>query len=110
MVGASGWCDFALAPDFPGLRTCWRCRFHLGRRIASDAKSLYHRTAWSRRYLDECECILLPARPYHVLDSSSFCRAKSPALSHPQRYISRGIGAAAWRGLVQLRVRGAWLG
>src|SRR6476646_2069758 len=95
MVGASGWCDSALALDFPGLRTCWRCRFHLGRRIASDAKSLYHRTAWSRRYLDERECVLLPARPYDVLDSSSFCRAKSPALSHPQRHISRRIGAAA---------------
>src|SRR6476646_1024225 len=95
MVGASGWCDSALAPDFPGLRTCWRCRFHLGRRIASDAKSLYHRTAWSRRYLDEHECILLPARPHDVLDSSSFCRAKSPALSHPQRHISCRSGAAA---------------
>src|SRR5947207_12971538 len=95
MVGASDWRDSALAPDFPGLRARWRCRFHLGRRIASDAKSLYHRTAWSRRYLDERECILLPARPYDVLDSSSFCRAKSPALSHPQRHISRRIGAAA---------------
>ena len=30
-----------------------------------------------------------------LLDSSSFCRAKSPALSHPQRHISRRIGAAA---------------
>src|SRR5205807_8675751 len=95
MVGASGWCDSALAPDFPGLRTCWRCRVHLGRRIASDAKSLYHRTTWSRRYLDEHECILLPARPYDVLDSSSFCRAKSPSLSHPQRHISCRIGTAA---------------
>src|SRR5437764_14518444 len=98
MVGASGWCDSALAPDSPRLHTCWRCRFHLGRRIASDAKSLYRRTAWSRRYLDEHECILLPARPYDVLDSSSFCRAKSPALSHPQRRISCRIGAAALAG------------
>src|SRR5439155_11507315 len=95
MVGASDWGDSALAPDFPGLRARWRCRFHLGRRIASDAKSLYHRTAWSRRYLDEPECILLPARPYDVLDSSSCCRAKSPALSHPHRHLSRRIGAAA---------------
>src|SRR5213075_3251382 len=98
MVGASDWRDSALAPDFPGLRARWRCRFHLGRRIASDAKSLYHRTALSRRDLDEHECILLPARPYDVLDSSSFCRAKSPALSHPQRRISCGIGAAALAG------------
>src|SRR5438874_337733 len=95
MVGASGWRDSARASDFPGLRARGRRRFHLGRRIASDAKSLHRRTAWSGRHLDKRERGLLPACPYDVLDSSSFCRANSPALSHPQRRISCGIGAAA---------------
>src|SRR6266700_7711241 len=98
MVGASGWRDPAIAPGLPGLRARWRCRFHLGRRIASDAKSLHRRTAWPGRYLDQRERSLLPACPYDILDSSSFCRAKSPALSHPQRRISCGIGATALAG------------
>src|SRR5207248_3469649 len=95
MVGASGWRDSARASGFPGLRARGRRRFHLGRRIASDAKSLYRRTAWSGRHLDERKRRLLPACPYDVLDSSSFCRVKSPALSLSQRRISRRIGAAA---------------
>src|SRR5438034_6076160 len=98
MVGASGWRDSARASDFPGLRARGRRRIHLGRRIASDAKSLHRRTAWFGRHLDKRERGLLPACPYGVLDSSSFCRAKSPALSHPQRRISCGIGAAALAG------------
>src|SRR6266567_5455884 len=75
MVGASGWRDPALAPGLPGLRARWRCR-----------------------HLDQRERSLLPACTYDILDSSSFCRAKSPALSHPQRRISCGIGAAALAG------------
>src|SRR6266513_6116339 len=98
MVGASGWRDPALAPGLPGLRARWRCRVYLGRRITSDAKSLHRRTAWPGRHLDQRERSLLPACPYDILDSSSFCRAKSPALSHPQRRISCGIGSAALAG------------
>src|SRR2546430_10972521 len=95
MVGASGWRAPSIAPGLPGILARWRCRIHLGRRIASDTKSLHRRTARPGRHLDKRERSLLPARPYDVLDSSSFCRAKSPALSHPQRHISRRIGAAA---------------
>src|SRR6266566_3193758 len=98
MVGASGWRDPALAPGLPGLRARWRCRVYLGRRITSDAKSLHRRTAWPGRHLDQRERSLLPACPYDILDSSSFCRAKSPALSHPQRRISCRIGTAALAG------------
>src|SRR6266536_1442417 len=98
MVGASSWCDPALAPGLPGLRARWRCRVYLGRRITSDAKSLHRRTAWPGRHLDQRECSLLPACPDDTLDSSSFCRDNSPALSRPQRRISFGIGAAALAG------------